>query len=48
MIKLQNFLEENSITFEMNTWGDDYFDDPFHVKGLHISFDGYLDANASD
>lgn len=46
MKKLQNFLEENNITFEMNTWGDDYFADPFHVKGLLISFDGYLDANA--
>lgn len=46
MKKLQNFLNENNITFELRIWGDDYFDEPFHVKGFLVSFDGYLDADA--
>lgn len=46
MKKIQNFLKESNITFEMNTQGDDYFDESFHVKGFLVSFDGYLDADA--
>lgn len=46
MKKLQNFLEENEISYETNVWGDDYFEESFIIKGLLVSFDGHLDQDA--
>lgn len=46
MTKLEKFLKDNHITYKSDNWGDNYFGDSFHVPGLLVSFDGYLDSDA--
>lgn len=46
MKKLQNYLNQRNIHYESASWGDNYFNDNFHVDGLLVSFDHYLDPDA--
>ena len=46
MKKLQFYLKKNNIHYETASWGDNYFNDNFHVDGLLVSFDHYLDPDA--
>lgn len=48
MKKIIEFLQENGIEYTVSKFGNPYyFDDNFSVEGLQVSFDFYLDDNAS-
>lgn len=48
MKNIEKWLSENSIQWKRASWGDpDYFNDGFSVSGLQVTFNFYIDPDAS-
>lgn len=48
MKQIEKWLQANSIQYRPAKWGNpDYFKDGFSVSGLIVTFDFYLDSDAS-